>query len=180
MLQELEVDEGEQGYSCADPSKIIRPPDLAFILTRQCFRKPFLALPRRASAAHQRRGYMSNLRWHIQTLSVPSSDTNASLLVNFENDKYLFECPESTSRAFIQNKVSGKKVTSIFLSKLDQEAAGGLFGLFLCCLPTVFHNSWILTGALLGLRENGVKQIDIYGPPGIEHFLAAGRYFTRR
>lgn len=71
---------------------------------------------------------MSNLRWHVQTIAVPSSDTNTSLLVNFENDKYLFECPESTSRAFIQNKVSGKKVAAIFLSTLDQETSGGLFG----------------------------------------------------
>lgn len=72
---------------------------------------------------------MSNLRWYIQTLSVPTSDSNTSLLVNFEHAKFLFECPESTSRVFIQNRVSGKKVAHIFLSKLDQDASGGLFGL---------------------------------------------------
>lgn len=71
---------------------------------------------------------MANLRWHTQTLSIPTADTSTSLLVNFENDKILFDVPESTSRTFIQNKVSAKKIASIFISKLDQETAGGLFG----------------------------------------------------
>ncbi|GAA5944075.1 tRNase Z [Sporobolomyces koalae] len=102
----------------------------------------------------------SGNRFHVSVLSTYSSDSTPSLLVTFQNQRYLFNTPEAISRIALQSKVGLRKVGNVFLGSIDESIG--------------------LPGFILSSVEAGNNKIEIVGPVGVDHFLASCRFFTRR
>ncbi|GAA5968545.1 hypothetical protein JCM11641_007673 [Rhodosporidiobolus odoratus] len=101
-----------------------------------------------------------NAGYSVSVLTTHSVDSQPSLLVAFDNQRYLFNTPESISRIALQNKVGLRKVGHVFLGNLEQSAG--------------------LPGFILSSVEAGNDKIQIIGPRGADHLLASCRFFTRR
>ncbi|KAH9822189.1 beta-lactamase-like protein [Melampsora americana] len=101
---------------------------------------------------------------HIRPITVCSTDTtSASLLLTFPQARYLFNCPENTSRSFVQSRIPCKYLSAIFLATPRVEHSAGLHGF------------------LLGLADiQREKLIRIIGPLGTRYMMACGRLYTRR
>ncbi|GAA5824883.1 hypothetical protein JCM11251_005379 [Rhodosporidiobolus azoricus] len=101
-----------------------------------------------------------NTGYSVSVLTTHTDDSQPSLLVAFDNQRYLFNTPEATSRIALQNKVGLRKVGHVFLGDLEQSAG--------------------LPGFILSSVEAGNDKIQVVGPEGTDHLLASCRYFTRR
>lgn len=66
--------------------------------------------------------------WKITSLSGHTSDTAPALSLNFSNKTYLFGAGENLLRNLLVQKQTFTKFGPLFLSQLDQENAGGLYG----------------------------------------------------
>jgi ribonuclease Z len=66
--------------------------------------------------------------WTARVLSQPSLDSDPAFLVTFDDAKYLFNCPENTTRTVIQRKYGFNKYRGIFLSRVSSETSAGLPG----------------------------------------------------
>ena len=137
------------------------------------------AVSRHNSAQSRSLSMSSNQRWSVQAVAAPASDSAASLLVVFESKKYLIGCGESTTRLFIQQRLSYKKTQNVFLSSLDQDHAGGLSGA-IKSIDCWSRLNILLVGTLLGMSEAGTTHVDVFGPPNTDHFIATARYHARR
>lgn len=100
----------------------------------------------------------------IRPITVCSTDTtSASLLLTFPQARYLFNCPENTSRSFAQARIPCKYLSAIFLATPRVEHSAGLHGF------------------LLGLADlQREKLVRIIGPLGTRYMMACGRLYTRR
>ncbi|GAA6009767.1 hypothetical protein JCM10207_004185 [Rhodosporidiobolus poonsookiae] len=102
----------------------------------------------------------TNAGFSVSVLTTHTVDSHPSLLVTFDNQRYLFNTPEAFSRIALQNKVGLRKVGHVFLGDLEQSAG--------------------LPGFVLSSVEAGIDKIQIFGPEGAEQLLASCRFFTRR
>ena len=67
--------------------------------------------------------------WHIQCASSHTSDTFPSLLVVFDDARYLFSAGENLTRAFVQDRISFKKLKNVFLNSTTEiQSTSGLGG----------------------------------------------------
>ena len=66
--------------------------------------------------------------WKITSLSGHTSDTAPALSLNFSNKTYLFGAGENLLRSLLVQKQTFTKFGPLFLSQLDQQNAGGLYG----------------------------------------------------
>jgi hypothetical protein len=66
--------------------------------------------------------------WNATVLASATSDTDPTLLINFDNAKYLFNVTEGFSRTCIQRKVTTNKLRSVFLSRYSTEVCNGMPG----------------------------------------------------
>jgi hypothetical protein len=66
--------------------------------------------------------------WSATVLASATSDTDPTLLINFDNAKYVFNVTEGFSRTCIQRKVTTNKLRSVFLSRYSTEACNGMPG----------------------------------------------------
>ncbi|KAK4055371.1 hypothetical protein OIO90_003209 [Microbotryomycetes sp. JL221] len=99
-------------------------------------------------------------RYSVSVLSTHTVDSKPCLLLTFQDKRYLFNTPESTSRICVQNKTSLKKIGQTFLGQLEQSLG--------------------LPGFVLSSVESGNNKLQVFGPNGLKHYLATCRYFTRR
>jgi len=99
----------------------------------------------------------------IKPILVDSFDASSpSLLLTFEHSRYLFNCPENTSRSFVQSRIPQKNLSSIFLSSSRASHSAGTYGM------------------LMGLADSHKQTVRLIGPDGLRYMLACGRLFTRR
>lgn len=103
----------------------------------------------------------SNSQSQLHLLTCHTVDSSPSLLVNFDQHKYLFNVPESLSRVCVQSKIGLKKVGKVFLGNLNEASAG-------------------LPGYLLSTVEAGNRDVELVGTPGLDHLVASYRFYTRR
>lgn len=68
------------------------------------------------------------MKAHIQIVGTDTVDSTPSLLVFFDNKRYLFNVGEGTQRLCLEHKVKLGKVDSIYLTSLNWEVVGGLPG----------------------------------------------------
>ncbi|GAA5863071.1 hypothetical protein JCM8547_002788 [Rhodosporidiobolus lusitaniae] len=102
----------------------------------------------------------ANTRFSVSVLTTHTVDSQPSLLVTFDDQRYLFNTPEAISRVALQSKVGLRKVNNVFLGELEQSAG--------------------LPGFILSSVEAGNDKIQVVGPEGTDHLLASCRFFTRR
>ncbi|KAA1064017.1 hypothetical protein PGTUg99_008210 [Puccinia graminis f. sp. tritici] len=99
----------------------------------------------------------------IKPVLVDASDSSSpSLLLSFDQSRYLFNCPENTSRSFVQSRIPQKNLNSIFLSSCRSSHCAGAYGM------------------LMGLADGNKQSVRLIGPEGLRYMLACGRLFTRR
>lgn len=101
-----------------------------------------------------------NTRYSVNVLTTSTADTSPSLLVVYDNQRYLFNTPEAMSRVCVQGKTGMRKISNVFLGDLVRSAG--------------------LPGFLLSTVEAGNNKVEVVGPEGTEHLVASYRFFTRR
>ncbi|KAJ7573869.1 hypothetical protein C8J56DRAFT_1173192 [Mycena floridula] len=102
------------------------------------------------------------MTWSAAVLSSVSSDTEPTIVITFDNAKYIFNAGENTNRSFLQSKYNWKRTQGIFFTQLGTQRASGLAGL------------------LMTFADATIKNLDIVGPPGLTHYLGTMRTYTYR
>ncbi|KAA8492119.1 tRNase Z TRZ3, mitochondrial [Porphyridium purpureum] len=104
------------------------------------------------------------MKGFLEVLGVDSLDTYGSLLLFFDEERYLFECGDGTQRLCSEYKVkvAHPRMRNIFLSTNTAQSLGGLFGM------------------LLTLADAGKTQLAITAPSGIQQLFKASKPFIYR
>ncbi|XP_067237338.1 zinc phosphodiesterase ELAC protein 2 isoform X1 [Chanodichthys erythropterus] len=97
---------------------------------------------------------------YVQVAGAGSRDNGASLYVFSEYNRYLFNCAEGTQRLMQEHKMKIARLDNIFLTRMSWETVGGL------------------SGMILTLKDTGVPQCVLSGPPQLEKYLQAIRVFS--
>ncbi|KAK1230906.1 hypothetical protein PQX77_005984 [Marasmius sp. AFHP31] len=100
--------------------------------------------------------------WNASVLSTVSSDTEPAIVLTFDSHKYLFNASENTCRAFLQSKRNWRRTKGLFFTAASTERAGGLAGL------------------LMSFADATIPKLDVVGPLGLKHYMAAMRSYTYR
>lgn len=121
------------------------------------------------------------MNWSANVLSTVTSDTEPTIVIEFDNAKYIFNVGENTNRAFIQNKLNWKKTRGLFLTSVGTQRASGLAGK----LPVhrvIFSQTLMYAGLgfLMTLADSNHSKVDVVGPQGVSHFIAAMRKYVNR
>ncbi|KAJ3694530.1 hypothetical protein LUZ60_010010 [Juncus effusus] len=103
---------------------------------------------------------------HVQILGtgMDTQDTSPSILLFFDQQRFLFNAGEGLQRFCSEHKIKLSKIDHIFLSRVCSETAGGIPGLLL---------------TLAGLGDEGMS-VNIWGPSDLEFLLGAMRGFIPR
>lgn len=117
--------------------------------------------------------------WVTTAVTSLSHDTEPTILVNFENAKYMFNAGENTNRAFLQSSKNWKKMRSVFLTQVTSQRASGLTGTSQC-----FYRLYLVpiqrAGIIMTFADNAISKVDVVGPPGLRHYLASMRDYLFR
>nr|XP_020460593.1 zinc phosphodiesterase ELAC protein 2 [Monopterus albus] len=97
---------------------------------------------------------------YLQVVGAGSRDNTPSLYVFSEYNRYLFNCGEGTQRLMQEYKLKATCLDNIFLTRLSWENVGGL------------------SGMILTLRDIGVPECVLSGPPQLENYLNAIKTFS--
>ncbi|XP_034396315.1 zinc phosphodiesterase ELAC protein 2 isoform X2 [Cyclopterus lumpus] len=97
---------------------------------------------------------------YLQVVGAGSRDNAASLYVFSEYNRYLFNCGEGTQRLMQEHKLKAARLDNIFLTRLSWENVGGL------------------SGMILTLKDTGVPECVLSGPPQLEDYLNAIKSFS--
>ncbi|CAL1587575.1 unnamed protein product [Knipowitschia caucasica] len=97
---------------------------------------------------------------YVQVLGSGSRDNAASLYVFSEFNRYLFNCGEGTQRLMQEHKLKAARLDNIFLTRLNWDNVGGL------------------SGMILTLKDTGVPECVLSGPPQLENFVSAIKSFS--
>ncbi|PVG02635.1 Metallo-hydrolase/oxidoreductase [Serendipita vermifera] len=100
--------------------------------------------------------------WMARVVSPANSDSDPAFMISFGDAKYLFNCPENTTRINIQRKYGLNKYRCIFLSQIASRTSAGL------------------PGFIMTLADSGTTDLKVYGPPGVAHFIASTRSYLIR
>lgn len=97
----------------------------------------------------------------VQVLSTGADESRATgaLLLQLEQMRWLFNCPEVAQRFCEEHGVRLAKVSDILVSSLSPHALGGL------------------PGVLLTLRKMRVSKVALHGPQGLAAVLEASKSF---
>jgi ribonuclease Z len=120
------------------------------------------------------------MHWTASVLSTISADSQPSLMINFDNAKYMVNAGENAVRAMCHSHTNRKRVQAVCLTRLTLERAGGLNGEYSSNLWSLSpaHNA---TGMLMTLSDaNQIEDLTIVGPQGLLHRLACSRAYTYR
>ncbi|TNM97165.1 hypothetical protein fugu_015321 [Takifugu bimaculatus] len=97
---------------------------------------------------------------YLQVLGAGSRDNPASIYVFSEFNRYLFNCGEGTQRLMQEHKLKATHLDNIFLTRMNWQNVGGL------------------SGMILTLKDIGVPECVLSGPPQLENFLDAIKSFS--
>uniref|UniRef100_A0A8C4I1D0 Zinc phosphodiesterase ELAC protein 2 n=1 Tax=Dicentrarchus labrax TaxID=13489 RepID=A0A8C4I1D0_DICLA len=97
---------------------------------------------------------------YLQVVGSGSRDNAASLYVFSEFNRYLFNCGEGTQRLMHEHKLKASHLDNIFLTRLSWMNVGGL------------------SGMILTLKDIGVPECVLSGPPQLEKYLNAIKTFS--
>ncbi|KAI1884252.1 hypothetical protein AGOR_G00224530 [Albula goreensis] len=97
---------------------------------------------------------------YVQVLGAGSRDNGPSLYVFSEYNRYLFNCGEGTQRLMQEHKVKAARLDNILLTRMNWQNVGGL------------------SGMILTLKDTGVPECVLSGPPQLENFVDAVRVFS--
>ncbi|EJD54854.1 hypothetical protein AURDEDRAFT_51696 [Auricularia subglabra TFB-10046 SS5] len=102
------------------------------------------------------------VKWTTGGLSTVTSDTDMAVVATFDLARYLFNCPENTTRASIQHRRGFRKMAAVFLTRVHTDSATGL------------------PGYLMSHADAKNPKITLVGPQGLGAFLASTRTYATR
>ncbi|KAJ7813157.1 hypothetical protein B0H14DRAFT_3751159 [Mycena olivaceomarginata] len=102
------------------------------------------------------------MSWTASVVTSATTDTEPSLVVSFDNAKYIFNLPENSNRAFTQKKAHRKSTRAFFLTQVGAQRAGGVAGM------------------LMSSADQMLSTVDVVGPPGLVHRVASMRSYIYR
>lgn len=97
---------------------------------------------------------------YLQVVGAGSRDSPAAVYVFSEFNRYLFNCGEGTQRLMQEHKLKAARLDNIFLTQLSWKNVGGL------------------SGMILTLKDTGVPECVLSGPPQLENFVNAIKTFS--
>ncbi|KAG7325994.1 hypothetical protein KOW79_010919 [Hemibagrus wyckioides] len=97
---------------------------------------------------------------YVQVVGAGARENGASLYVFSEYNRYLFNCGEGTQRLMQEHKLRAARLDNIFLTRMSWDTVGGL------------------SGMILTLKDTGVPECIMSGPPQLERYLNAIRVFS--
>ncbi|KAF5890065.1 zinc phosphodiesterase ELAC protein 2 [Clarias magur] len=97
---------------------------------------------------------------YAQAVGAGARENGASLYVFSEYNRYLFNCGEGTQRLMQEHKLKAARLDNIFLTRMCWDTVGGL------------------SGMILTLKDTGVPECVMSGPPQLEKYLSAIRVFS--
>uniref|UniRef100_A0A8C5BR05 Zinc phosphodiesterase ELAC protein 2 n=1 Tax=Gadus morhua TaxID=8049 RepID=A0A8C5BR05_GADMO len=97
---------------------------------------------------------------YLQVVGSGSRDNGASLYVFSEYNRYLFNCGEGTQRLMQEHKLKASRLDNIFLTRMNWDNIGGL------------------SGMILTLKDIGVPECVLSGPPQLGNFINAIKVFS--
>lgn len=68
------------------------------------------------------------MNWSANVLSTVTSDTEPTIVIEFDSAKYIFNAGENINRTFIQGRPNWKKTKGIFITSVGTQRASGLAG----------------------------------------------------
>lgn len=71
------------------------------------------------------------MKAYLQVLGGINKERAPSLILHYDNQRYMFNCGEGTQRLCVENKLKLAKMKNIFLSRVDWDCVGGLPGRFI-------------------------------------------------
>ncbi|XP_056405426.1 zinc phosphodiesterase ELAC protein 2 [Hyla sarda] len=92
---------------------------------------------------------------YVQVVAAGSRDVGASVYLFSDHNRYLFNCGEGAQRLMHENKVKLSRLDNVFITRMDWANVGGL------------------SGVLLTLRDVGLPNCLVSGPPQLTKFLQA-------
>eukprot|EP01027_Heterolobosea_sp_BB2_P010403 GEZU01015266.1.p1 GENE.GEZU01015266.1~~GEZU01015266.1.p1 ORF type:complete len:382 (-),score=101.15 GEZU01015266.1:372-1487(-) len=102
------------------------------------------------------------MKIYAQILGTATGDSCPSVLIFFDNKRYLFDCGEGTQRFCTEFKVKLSKLANVFVTEVAPDAVGGL------------------PGMMLTLADIGHSHLNIFGPKNLLNYLVSLRYFVQR
>ncbi|KAF8159401.1 hypothetical protein B0H34DRAFT_703302 [Crassisporium funariophilum] len=103
------------------------------------------------------------MNWSTSILTTISTDTEPSIVITFDNAKYIFNVPENSNRGFLQSNRNWRRARTLFFTQANVQRTSGLGGL------------------LMTLGDSAtVDKLNMYGPPGFTHLLASMRSYMFR
>ena len=118
-------------------------------------------------------------------LGCDTGDTLPSVLLFFDNERYLFNIGEGFQKFTLENKIKSAKLDGIFLTRTTTEAAGGLPGMLLTLADKVFSGNRELSsykkgGGNFGADFSHTREsfLSVYGPKGMNAFTNCLRTYV--
>lgn len=106
--------------------------------------------------------HKSLMRAFLQILGTGARDSPPSVLLFFDNHRYLFNAGEGAQRVCINSRTKLQQINHLFLTSSNWVNTGGLPGL------------------LLTLADGGTKAVGVTGPNNLHHLLYSTRHFVTR
>ncbi|XP_036409388.1 zinc phosphodiesterase ELAC protein 2 [Megalops cyprinoides] len=97
---------------------------------------------------------------YVQVVGAGSRENGPSIYVFSEYNRYLFNCGEGTQRLMQEHKLKAARLDNVFLTRMNWANVGGLCGM------------------ILTLKDTGVPECVLSGPPQLEKFVKAIRVFS--
>ncbi|KAG7256768.1 hypothetical protein CRUP_038047, partial [Coryphaenoides rupestris] len=97
---------------------------------------------------------------YLQVVGAGSRDSGASLYVFSDFNRYLFNCGEGTQRLMHEYKLKASHLDNIFITRMKWDNIGGL------------------SGMILTLKDIGVPECVLSGPPQLDKFTDAIKVFS--
>ncbi|GIL91146.1 hypothetical protein Vretifemale_18806, partial [Volvox reticuliferus] len=109
-------------------------------------------------------GGMRHYSSYLQVLALDIDHTSPSVLLFFNNERYLFNAGEGIQRLFREHKIKISQINSYFITRVSTETLGGMPGMALSVTPTDARG-------FLGKQA----ACTVKGPPGLASYVAAFR-----
>ena len=74
---------------------------------------------------------MAVAKWSTSVISALSSDTEPTIIVTFENAKYIFNVGENTGRAWMQSRAHWRRMKALFFTQVGTQRMSGMPGTLL-------------------------------------------------
>lgn len=113
-------------------------------------------------ASNHPANFSSLVSSHIQVLGTGANELAPSFYLFTDSKRYLFNCGENLQRFRTEFRLPFAKLQSIFVTHVSWKNLGGLPGLTMTS------------------RDQGITNLNLYGPELLEQFAEATRYFVGR